>query len=86
MISIMLIHVFLEEEGLLQNMNNTHLMSRFEYISKKCNNLMKENAELHQECDRLTKEIQHLKRTTMRRFIEYFTFPIMLEKLYRYTF
>lgn len=44
--------------------------SSFDFLSKKCNTLMKENAALQMECDRLRKENQHVKRTTIRMFSE----------------
>ncbi|CAF4001391.1 unnamed protein product [Rotaria sp. Silwood2] len=49
----------------LFDLSNTELLSRYEYLSKKCNELQKDNADLSRECDRMTKEIQMLKRTTM---------------------
>ncbi|CAF3854904.1 unnamed protein product [Rotaria sp. Silwood1] len=53
----------------LFDLNNTELLSRYEYLSKKCNELQKDNADLSRECDHMTKEIQMLKRTTMRKFL-----------------
>lgn len=44
--------------------------SSFDFLSKKCNKLIKENAALQMECDRLRKENQHVKRTTIRMFSE----------------
>ncbi|CAF4029641.1 unnamed protein product [Rotaria sp. Silwood1] len=49
----------------LFDLSNTELLSRYEYLSKKCNELQKDNADLSRECDHMTKEIQMLKRTTM---------------------
>lgn len=70
---------FLEQEELLQNMNTADIMCRYEVLSKKCNKLSKENTELQLECDRLTKEVQVLKRTTMRKLIQYLLFKIILK-------
>ncbi|CAF4916076.1 unnamed protein product [Rotaria sp. Silwood1] len=53
----------------LFDLSNTELLSRYEYLSKKCNELQKDNADLSRECDHMTKEIQMLKRTTMRKFL-----------------
>ncbi|CAF4001231.1 unnamed protein product [Rotaria sordida] len=56
-------------EERLFDISNTELLCRYEYLSKRCNELSKENADLSRECDRLTQEIQMLKRTTMRKFL-----------------
>ena len=53
------------------------MIYRYEVLSKKCNNLSKQNIALQLECDRLIKEIQVLKRTTMRKhanilYLEFF--------------
>ncbi|CAF2137342.1 unnamed protein product [Rotaria magnacalcarata] len=54
-----------EQEEQVQDMNDADIVCRYEFLSKKCNKLSKENAELQLECDRLTTENQVLKRTTM---------------------
>lgn len=43
--------------------------SSYEFLSKKCNKLLKENVSLQLECARLTREIHQLKRTTIRMFV-----------------
>lgn len=54
------------------------VMSRFEFLSKRCNELTTENADLHVKCDRLTKEVQHLKRTMIRKSIKHFATEMIL--------
>ena len=45
--------------------------SAYDFLSKKCNKLLRENSILQLECDRLKKENHHLKKTTIRMSIEY---------------
>jgi hypothetical protein len=44
--------------------------SAYEFLSKKCNKLLRENSVLQLECDRLKKENYQLKKTTIRMSIE----------------
>ncbi|CAF4497707.1 unnamed protein product, partial [Rotaria magnacalcarata] len=54
-----------EQEQQLHNIGSSDMLCRYDTLSKKCNKLTKENAELQLECDRLTKENQIIKKSTM---------------------
>ena len=65
------------EEGQAPDTSYLDVMPRLEFLSKRCNQLTKENADLQENCDRLTTENQKLKRTMMRKFVENFTIYVI---------
>ena len=44
--------------------------SAYDFLSKKCNRLLRENSSLQLECDRLQKENLQMKKSTIRMFVE----------------
>ncbi|CAF4284301.1 unnamed protein product [Rotaria magnacalcarata] len=53
------------QQGHAPDTSYLDVMPRLEFLSKRCNQLTKENADLQEDCDRLTTENQKLKRTMM---------------------
>ncbi|CAM4899644.1 unnamed protein product [Rotaria socialis] len=53
------------QQGQAPDTSYLDVMPRLEFLSKRCNQLTKENADLQEDCDRLTTENQKLKRTMM---------------------
>jgi hypothetical protein len=61
-------------------MNDNDMIHKYEALSKKCNELGKENLTLQSEHDRLLKENEVLKKTTMRKCINSILIIILILK------